>query len=279
VINRSPAEPAAIRTAPRWPYLSLMLNAAQQAVAYRSRILLSILGNGVWIVAVYYLWRAVFANGSQLAGYDWGAMRTYLVLAYAINALLSFSSTARLYNLVRTGDVAQELLRPVDYLAAQLAIALGGGLIEGLVSAALALVVAALAVGVAPPASPAAALLFLPSIALGFVIKFLISFLAALLCFWTVNGVGLIWAQTAVVNLFSGALVPLAFFPDWLRTLAAWAPFQGIVATPLAIYQGQAVGWELAGAVTLQMLWAAMLWALARALWGPATRALDIQGG
>ena len=103
----------------------------------------------------------------------------------------------------------------------------------------LALVVAVLAVGVAPPASPAAALLFLPSVALGFVIKFLVSFLAALLCFW---GVGLIWAQTAVVNLFSGALVPLAFFPNWLRAFAAWAPFQGIIATPLAIYQGQAAG-------------------------------------
>ena len=62
----------------------------------------------------------------------------------------------------------------------------------------------------------------------------LISFLAALLCFWTVNGVGLIWAQTAVVNLLSGALVPLAFFPYWLRAFAAWAPFQGIIATPLA---------------------------------------------
>jgi ABC-2 type transport system permease protein len=268
-----------MRTAPRWPYLSLMLNAAQQAAAYRSRILLSAIGNGIWIVAVYYLWRTVFAAGGQLAGYDWGTMQTYLVLAYAINALLSFSSTARLYNLVRTGDVAQELLRPVDYLSAQLAIALGGGLIEGIISAALALIVAALVVGVAPPASPTAALLFLPSIALGFVIKFLISFLAALLCFWTVNGVGLIWAQTAMVNLFSGALVPLAFFPDWLRAFAAWAPFQGIVATPLSIYQGQAAGWDLAGAVALQLVWVVVLWGLAQALWGPATRALDIQGG
>jgi ABC-2 type transport system permease protein len=278
-MDHTQATQASIRSAPRWAYLSLLLNAAQQAAAYRGRILLSAIGNGIWIVAVYYLWRSVFAQGGQVAGYDWSAMQTYLVLAYAINALLSFSSTARLYNLVRSGEVAQELLRPVDYLAAQLAIALGGARIEGLLSAALALVVAVLAVGVAPPASSMAALLFLPSIALGFVVKFLISFLFALLCFWTVNGVGLIWAQTAVVNLFSGALVPLAFFPAWLRTIIAWAPFQGIVATPLAIYQGQAAGWDLARALALQVLWAALLWALARALWGPATRALDIQGG
>jgi ABC-2 type transport system permease protein len=268
-----------IRIAPRSPYLSLMLSSMQQALAYRGRILLSTLGNGLWIVAVYYLWRTVFAGGGEVAGYRWESMRTYLVLAYAVNALLSFSSTARLYNLVRTGEIAQELLRPVDYLAQQLAIAVGAALIEGLVSAALALAVAVVAVGIAPPATPLAALLFLPSIALGFVIKFLISFLAALLCFWTINGAGLYWAQTAVVNLFSGALVPLAFLPDWLRTLAAWAPFQGIIATPLAIYQGQVSGLEVMWALGLQLLWIALLWGMSRALWGPALRALDIQGG
>lgn len=110
-------------------------------------------------------------------------------------------------------------------------------------------------------------------------IKFLISFLAALLCFWTVNGIGLIWAQTAIVNLCSGALVPLAFFPSWLHTFVIWTPFQGIVAAPLAIYQGQATGWALWEALGGQVLWIVLLWMLARALWGPATRALAIQGG
>lgn len=279
-MNRSAnAVPPDIRTAPRWPYLSLVLSAAQQAAAYRGRILLSTLGNGIWVVAVFYLWRTVYATGEPIAGFDWTAMRTYLVLSYAVNALLSFGSTARLYSLVRTGEIAQELLRPVDYLGAQLALALGAALIEGLLSAVLALVVATLAVGIALPASLVAGLLFLPSIALGFIIKFLISFLFALVCFWTVNGVGVIWSQTALVNLFSGALAPLAFFPDGLRALTTWLPFQGIIAVPLAIYQGHVAGWELARALGLQLFWVALLWALARLVWGPATRALDIQGG
>jgi ABC-2 type transport system permease protein len=164
-------------------------------------------------------------------------------------------------------------------MGAQLALAAGAALVEGVLSAGLALVVGALAVGIAPPATMAAWLLFLPSVALGFLIKFLISFLVSLLCFYTLNGVGLIWAQMALVSLLSGALVPLSFFPGWLQTFARWAPFQGIVHTPLAIYLGRAQGWELAGALALQLAWCAILWLLARALWGPASRALDIQGG
>lgn len=93
------------------------------------------LGNGIWIVVVYYLWRTVFVAQNQVMGYSWAGMRTYLVLAYALNVLISFGSTTRLYNLVRTGEIAQELLRPVDYLGQQLALTLGVALIEGLLSA------------------------------------------------------------------------------------------------------------------------------------------------
>lgn len=269
------APPATLRMQPRARYLALLLTAAQQGVAYRGRTLLSLIGNGLWIVVVYYLWYAVFGNNTQIAGFDWASMRTYLVLSYAINALLAFSSTARLFGLVRTGDIASELLRPVDYLAAQLALATGAALVEGALSAVLAIAIGIFVVGVQPPASLGAAVLFVPSIMLGFLIKFLFTFLVSLLCFWTINSIGLIWAQTALVNLLSGALLPLAFFPDWLQPVVRWAPFSGIVATPLAIYQGQTGG----AALGLQVGWVIVLWAMARAVWGPATRALDIQGG
>lgn len=268
-----------IRSTPRSAYLSLMINAMHQALAYRSRIILSMLGNGIWIVVVYYLWRSVYTAQSQVMGYSWDSMRTYLVLAYALNVLISFGSTTRLYNLVRTGEIAQELLRPVNYLGQQLVITLGAALIEGLLSAILALGLGIILVGILPPASLPAALLFLPSIMLGFLIKFLISFLFSLLCFWTINGIGLVWAQMALVNLFSGALVPLVFLPGWLGQLAAWAPFQGIIATPLAIYQGSVVGWDMLRALVVQLLWVLTLWALTGLIWRPAIRALDIQGG
>ncbi len=269
----------AMRLRPRPKYLALVLTSVQRAVAYRGTTLLNLLSSLIWVAVLYSLWRTVFAEGARIEGFDWREMRTYILVSYAVNALLSFYSLARMTNVIRTGEVAAELVRPADYLGMQLAQAFGAALIEGVLGSGIALLLGVLLLGIAPPASPLAALLFFASVWLGFLVKFLVGYLVALLCFWTKNAIGLIWAQTALVNLFSGALIPLAFFPDWLRVFALATPFQGIVYTPVTIYLGKVRGLEMLGALGVQALWAAALWLLARLLWAPSVRALDIQGG
>jgi ABC-2 type transport system permease protein len=268
-----------LRLAPRPKYRALLLTTMQRAIAYRGNTLLGLLSGLVWVAMLYYLWRTVYDARVQLGGFDWRQMRTYVLVGYAVNALISFSSTARMLRTIRTGEVATELLRPIDYLQAQLAIVAGAAVVEGLLSSAITLLLGFFLLDIAPPASLLAVVLFLFSVGLGFLIKFLISFLVALLCFWTLNGVGLIWAQTAIINLFSGALIPLQLMPGWLRTIALAAPFQAIVYTPVTIYLGAVQGVALWWALGLQAAWVAALWVLARLLWAPAARALELQGG
>ncbi len=270
---------APMRLRPRPKYLALALTSVQRAVAYRGTTLLNLLSSLIWVAMLYYLWRTVFAEGARIEGFAWWEMRTYILVSYAVNALLSFYSLARMTNAIRTGEVAAELVRPVDYLGAQLAQAFGAAVVEGALSSGIALLLGVLLLGISPPASPLAALLFFASVWLGFLVKFLVGYLVALLCFWTKNAIGLIWAQTALVNLFSGALIPLAFFPEWLRALALATPFSGIVYTPASIYLGRLDGLGALGAMGMQVLWAGALWLLARLLWGPSVRALDVQGG
>jgi ABC-2 type transport system permease protein len=206
-------------------------------------------------------------------------MRTYILVSYSVNALISFSSSSRMLSTIRTGEVATELLRPVDYMLANLAQTLGSAVIEAVFSTIIALLLGIFLLDIAPPVSVLGALLFALSVGLGFLIKFLINFLVALLCFWTLNSLGLIWAQTAIISMFSGALIPLQFLPGWLQTAALAAPFQAIVYTPLTIYLGTVRGAGLWWALGVQVFWAAALWVLARLLWMPAVRALELQGG
>jgi ABC-2 type transport system permease protein len=276
-----PTPLSALRTTPRSPYLALALSAWQRALAYRTGYLLNLLTGLVWVAALFALWRAIYAEapGQQVGAFDWPTMRTYLVVSYAVNALHSYSSSARLVYLIRNGGIATELLRPVDYLRAQLAQSLGAALLEGALGAGLALLMGALVLGVEQPVSLWAAALFLLSVGLGFLIKFLLNYITALGAFWTVEGTGLIWAQMAILNLCSGALLPLTLFPGWLQHILLALPFQGIVYTPLAIYLGRLTGQALAQALGLQLVWLCVLWWLARLLWRPAARALEVQGG
>ncbi len=273
------AQARPLRVAPRPKYQALAIAAIQRAIAYRGTTLLSLLSGLVWVAMLYYLWRTVYADRPRLGDFDWSQMRTYIVVSYAVSALISFSSAARILSVVRNGDIAMELLRPVDYLLFQLAQSFGSALIEGLLGGVIALLLGFLLLGIAPPVSAPATLLFLLSVGLGFLIKFLITFMVALLCFWTKNGLGLIWAQTAVISLFSGALIPLQLLPGWLRIAALAAPFRGIVYTPVMIYMGAIEGAALWWALSLQLFWVIALWRLTRLMWMPAMRALDLQGG
>jgi ABC-2 type transport system permease protein len=271
--------PPGLRLDPRPKYLTLALAAFQRTVAYRMSFFMNIVANLIWVAILYYLWRTVFAGTPQVAEFDWPRMRTYVLVAYAVNALLGFYSSMRMMNAIRTGDIANELTRPIDHMKAQLAEAVGAGVVEGLLTAGVALVGGLLVLGALPPASPAAAALFVLSVALGFTIRFVITYMVALLCFWTTNGVGLLWAQIAVMNVLSGALIPLSLFPDWLRPVVLALPFQAIVHTPVAIYLGELQGGALALALGVQLFWVVALWWLARLLWVPASRALTVQGG
>lgn len=269
-----------LRMHPRYKYLSLALTSAQRVLAFRRTMILNLVANSIWVVVAYYLWKAVFIAQPQIATFNWDQMRTYVLLAYAVNALLDTSySMYRVFFTIRNGDIANELIRPFDFMGAQLAISLGSAMVEGLFSSLIALAIGLTLLHALPPVSLMAAGVFLVSVVLGFIIKFEINFLVALLCFWTKNALGLIWAQSAVVNMFSGAIIPLAFFPEGLRLVSSLLPFQGIITTPLALYLGNIQGWDILSALALQSGWILALWLLIRKLWGPSLRALDIQGG
>lgn len=274
------AAPAVAPPLSRRPrYLAIAQTAAQQAIAYRINTLAGIVGNFFWIAILYYLWQAAFAQAPHIGTFTWDEMRTYILLAYGISALVGFSTASGMMQAIRTGNIVVDMIRPLNYLRVQLAQAVGLATLESLFSFSIVLVLGFVVIHVVPPASPLAAVLFLASIATGFVTKFLLVFTVSLLCFWTINAVGLNWAQTAVVNVLSGVLVPIQFLPDWLRPVAEWSPLRGIVATPVGIYLGQYEGWRLAGVLALQLGWLAILWVAADRLWPRAFRAVDVQGG
>lgn len=273
------ASGATLRAEPKAKYVSIAQTAMQQAIAYRLTTLFTIALTFIWVFILYYLWKAAFSSRSMIAGFTWDEMRTYVVLAYAVNALVGWRVGAQMMATIRTGDVAAELVRPLNYCGTQIARAVGYAVVEGVLSLVLTLVVGLLFLDIQPPASPAMAALFVLSLLLGFLSKALIVFGVSLLTFWTLNGVGLMWSQQAVLQVLSGTIVPVALLPGWLRLAAEILPMRGIVSTPLMLYLGKADGWQILQLLALQIGWLVVLWLAANWAWRRAFRALETQGG
>jgi len=78
---------------------------------------------------------------------------------------------------------------------------------------------------------------------------------------------------------FSGMIMPLPFFPGWLRTLAHALPFASVMQTPIDVYLGKHQGLGLLGTIAEQAAWAVVLLGLGRLALRAGTRKLVVQGG
>jgi ABC-2 type transport system permease protein len=260
-------------------YLAIAITWMQQNIAYRVTTFFNVLITFIWVFILYALWDAAFSEHGSIGGYSWGEMRTYVLLAYGLNALVGWRVGSQMMGQIRTGNITLDLVRPLNYRSTQIATAAGMSVVEGAVTLVLVLVIGIPLFHIEPPASVGAGVLFAGSVIVGFLVKALCIFLVSLLCFWTLNSVGLMWAQQAVVGILSGTLIPLAMMPGWLRVIAEVLPLRGIASTPLQVYLGKTSGWDLAGLLGLQVGWLAVLWFVSDWAWQKAFNAVEIQGG
>lgn len=260
-------------------YVTLAKLAMQAAVAYRMSFLINMLGGMFFIIAMFYLWEAIYQGKPVFFNFTWDQMKTYLFIAYLSNSLLSFYSEGKIGGRIRSGEVAIDLLKPLDFQKARFAETIGTSIIEGGLTVILMVGLAIVFEGIQLPTHALTWVHFIISMLGAVVIKFGVVYLFALCCFWTDSLYGISLARAAVTNLFSGALVPFAFLPGWLNTLCEMLPFKGIVYVPSMIFLEQMNGSALWQAIGGQLIWAIVLWVLGALLYNRAVRQVTIYGG
>jgi ABC-2 type transport system permease protein len=206
-------------------------------------------------------------------------MKAYLLVAFLLNSLMTWFDEWVMGRDVREGRVAVDLARPIDYQTKRFAEAVGPIPFELFSALLVGSVVVFVFGGIALPTDPAHLALFIVSVALATLLKFAIIYCVSMTAFWTTGMTGIVVGRVAIQNLFSGALIPLVFFPDWLRAIAAVLPFQGLVSTPALTYLGKMDGPTTALMLGIQAVWAFGLLLFGRLLWRGAVKAVTINGG
>lgn len=258
-------------------YVALARTAARSALTYRMAFVLSLFGVLFQFISMLAVWRVLLSD-SSLRGLSWDQMRGYLLVAFASGVLIGLYADFRMMFRIKGGDVALDLVKPVGYQEARFAEVLGALWIEILVVVLVAGLTTMTTDDMIWPRN-GQLILFVISMVLSIPLKFIILYSFALGCFWTQNFMGIQWARIAIVNLFSGALIPLAYLPHSLATAAAWSPFAGLVSTPALILVGGATGRHAALLVLAELCWVTVLWIGAKLAWRVAVRQLTVNGG
>jgi ABC-type uncharacterized transport system permease subunit len=261
--------PAYLQLAGLWP---------QTALTYRVEFAFRVFGILLKVYLLKVIWTAVYAGRGTVDGVELRELIAFITLAqfqvWVMSPLIAEYIQERVYE----GTIALDLARPVPLLGQLLAHQLGATA-SYLPFVLLAVPLAFVLGGCVPPASWLVGLLYLFSLALGYLVSVLLSMLIGLASFWTVQTWGIIDIYSYTNQFFTGALVPLWFFPPWLRQVADLLPFQAQAFIPLSIYVGQIPADEIPTALSIQLGWVVVLFALVWVVWQRAMRRVVIQGG
>jgi ABC-2 type transport system permease protein len=230
------------------------------------------------MLVIYFFWRAVYSNRSEIESLSFDGMITYIIIAMFLQMFVS-GVGRELAHTIKDGNVAIELMRPYHLITRLIAMDIGDKVIYFIRGALPLGILAFVFMDVTFPATWQSGILFLLSALMGIWIGTFFDLLIAILAFWTINLWGLEVMKEAVVSFFSGALVPLILFPEWFQTVSLFLPFQAMVYVPVAIYTGILTGTEAWLAIGSQLIWAVLLFFLLRVLWSVAMKKVTIFGG
>lgn len=203
----------------------------------------------------------------------------YVWLGQAFFAMLPWRLDNELVKEFVSGDVAYQLLRPVDLYAFWFWRHVAHLAAPALLRCGPVLVLAALFLGLPAPASPAALAAFLVALSGALALGAAMLTTLTVSFFWTVSGQGMAQLHAAAFFLFSGMTVPLPLMPDWMQPALALQPYRAFSDAPYRLYLGHLAPGELAGVLAHQLAWTAAFVLVGRALMASARRQLVVQGG
>lgn len=259
-------------------YLTYFSKSFKKNAAYRASVWLQIVASLVTISIQVTVWTVLIGSGS-VDGITRDDMVTYSIINAAMFAFTITSLFRDVDTRLRSGDIGIDLLRPIRYPLLILADQLGRSAYRVVFIVVPIVVLSSWAYGFSAPSSPLAGLSFVLVLMLSVLISFSIGYLIALLSFWFLTTFHFSWAIGSLTTLFSGAVLPLWFFPDTWARVASALPFQFLGFVPAATWMGQLAGIELLRVIGVGVGWCAVLLGLTIWLWNRATAQLVVQGG
>lgn len=205
--------------------------------AYRTHSMVSILTGPLYFLVQYFIWSAVYKGSGTVNGMDFEATIRYYAAIALIGYLTMDFADWNLSMLVRTGKFLTFALRPIHHRYFALSQKVGHRFLGFLFEFLPCLLIFQFIFRI--NLVPANKFWSILSILLAFLMNFYVNYIMGLLSFWLVQSGGIRQVFGLIAQFFSGALIPLVFFPKWLQILQFILPFQYTSYVPAMVVTGQ----------------------------------------
>jgi ABC-2 type transport system permease protein len=248
-------------------------------LAYRLRYYTGIVTYLIYVTVYYFIWKAIYTHSVSIEGFDFSHMLTYIAVGWIIRSFYFNNIDQDMAYAVAEGKLAMDLIKPVNPQLMYVAQALGESLFRlGMLTVPTALVLLVV-YPIRRPASLTHFVGFFASAMLSFLIVAGINFAVGTFAIRLRSILGLLRAKYFLLELFSGLLIPISFFPRVVQDIFSVLPFQYVSYIPVLIYLGKISGLGILRALALQVFWIFALLTVGDALWRWSSRKITIQGG
>lgn len=236
---------------------------------------------GIPLLGQYLLWYALYRQQGNgiIGGIGQQEMFSYILIAFALNNLLGWSSENKLAREIKNGTVVARCIRPVSFLSQNVADMAGSLLVQGITNLLLVLFIFLIWRGFFLLPAFSSFLLFIPCASLALLLRILLVDVFSLLCFYSTGHLGISWTRIALFDFFSGALIPVVMFPQWLKVISYATPFPYMMQVPIALLLGQELPVSVSSMFLIQLFWVIVFFLLHCILYRTARKNMIIAGG
>jgi len=261
-------------------YLALTRAGIIEELGFRLATIVMIFGNIIYLTVIYFLWRSIFASSPTpvVNGMTFESTLIYLVLATAIFNFMEMYTVWEMGRNVQSGKIVLDLVRPMEYRSYLFWSYTGPTLMQFLTTFIPTFIIVECVTKAIPLGINL--LYFIISIILAVMINYSIDFMVGTICLYSESIWGINIMKQVIVLLFSGATIPLAFFPEGLAKVASVLPFKAVYDGPLSILlMNSPEICDVLPILGLQAFWAVMLYLLSVGFWKISLRQITVNGG
>jgi ABC-2 type transport system permease protein len=245
---------------------------------YRASLLIWTISSVLEPLIYLVVWTTVSkGHGGSVGSYTPGDFAAYYIAFMLVNQV---SYTWIMYEYeyrIRQGYLSFALVKPIHPIHSDIADNLSSKLITLPI---LILVAVGMTLLFHPTAvvKTWAVLLFIPAMALAFLVRFLLEWTLALAAFWTTRVSAINQVYFVLMLFLSGQIAPLTLLPKWLQATANILPFRWMIGFPVELILGKLTLVQALEGLGAQALWVIASLVIIRSVWWAGVRVYSAVG-
>ena len=216
------------------------------------------------LVFLIYFWSLFSQHANNSLGVT--GFASYFLIASGINELVMAQwgkFGAGLGDAIRTGAINNYLIKPLSILPAIYFTAVGKNGINKL----LAVITILIGLIIQPPQSMLAVLLFTIFFINAVLIAYAVNIIDGTIFFHSADAKGIRSASNHIIGIFSGILIPISLFPDYIRWIVELTPFPWMVFGPVNALKITALTEDVLMDIGIVFFWSIALNIIAYLFW------------